>query len=37
MLVFIHHDRTGFAAWRFDRNDLLGEIAGSRGLAGALL
>ena len=37
VLVFGEHDRTGFAAGRFDRHDLFGEVAGGGGLAGALL
>ena len=37
MLVLVDHDRAGLAARRFDRDDLLGEIAGGGGARGALL
>ena len=37
MLVLVDGDRPRFAAWRRDRHDLFGEIAGGDSLAGALL
>src|SRR5580704_6845466 len=37
MLVFIDDDGPRLAAWRLDRDDLLGEIAGGDGVGGALL